>query len=59
MDSEVKAIKLQHREKEIQVANIKSECANALLGKEKTSQKKIYDVENEVVDLKYENQKLV
>jgi hypothetical protein len=59
MDSEVLVIKQQLKQKEILVSNIKSECANALLGKEKTTQSKLYQVENEVVDLKYENQKLV
>lgn len=34
LDAEVTVLKKDVREKDIQVKNIKSECANALLGKE-------------------------
>jgi hypothetical protein len=41
------------------VKNIKTECATALLGKEQSSKKKMYDVENKVADLEYANQKYI
>lgn len=59
LDAEVAVLKKDNREKDIQVKNIKTECANALLGKEQSSKTKMYDIENKVADLEYSNQKYI
>jgi len=38
---------------------IKSDCATTLLGKEKSNQLKLQDLQKQVVDLTYENQKYI
>ena len=59
MDAEVAVLKKDNKEKDILVKNIKTECANALMGKEQSSKTKMYDIENKVADLEYSNQKYI
>lgn len=59
LDAEVQVLKKDTREKDLLVKNIKTECANALLGKEQSSKTKMYDIENKVADLEYANQKYI
>lgn len=45
------------KEKDEELKNVKSDCAAALLGKEKTLHVRLNDLNNEVSDLKFTNQK--
>ena len=53
--SEQKVLKDLLKEKELDVKTIKSECAEALMAKEKTLQTKLLQLENTVSDLEFKN----
>lgn len=59
ISDELKTLKESSKEKEHELRSIKSDCAAALLSKEKTLQEKVLRLENLVSDLKFENQKYV
>ena len=59
LDSELKAIKVLGKERDQEISTVKQECAAALLAKEKSNQHKIKDLDNEIVDLKFEVQKYI
>lgn len=57
--AELKTAKLVSKDKEQELKSVKSDCAGALMAKEKTLASKLIHLENEVSDLQFEKQKLV
>lgn len=59
MDSELKALKDMSKETTNDMLRLKSDCAQTLLGKEKTTQNKLVQLQNEISDLQLINQRQV
>ena len=55
--AEVKGLKESGKEKDMDLRMIKSDCAAALMGKEKILQNKVQELESQVADLEFEKQK--
>jgi len=51
--SEAKSLKQTLKDKDNELKNVKSDCAQALLGKEKTLQIRLKELSNEVSDLQF------
>lgn len=59
METELKTLKDMSKETTNDMLRLKSDCAQTLLGKEKTTQNKLVQLQNEISDLQLINQRQV
>ena len=59
METELKTLKDMSKETTNDMLRLKSDCAQTLLGKEKTTQSKLVQLQNEISDLQLINQRQV
>ena len=57
LETELKALKDMNKETGDDILRLKSDCAHTLLGKEKSTQSKLVQLQNEISDLQLVNQR--